>query len=143
MNGKPTAGCRSLNAIGKSVERAERLSFRGDAGPPPSASARHLLVVELGDDGVDRRIDAVDPVEVRRHDLACRYLFALDQRREVSGTTKAEIVAALGGCRTHGLRLDVGRGASDRAEGGASARQFQERPSIRSSVHWCVVYCLS
>ena len=77
---------------------------------------------------------------MRRHHLACRHFFALDQRREVSGTTEAEIVAALGGCRTHGLRPGVGQGASGRTEGGASARQLQERPSIRSSVHRRVVY---
>jgi hypothetical protein len=84
---------------------------------------------------------------VRRHELACRDLFALNQRREISGTAKAEIVAALAGCRTHGLRLDVGRGASDGAkggaQGGAAPRQGQECPSIRSYVHRCLIYSIA
>ena len=42
-----------------------------------------LVVVELRDDRVQLRVDALDALEVRGHDLARRHLARADQAREL------------------------------------------------------------
>ena len=74
-----------------------------------------LVVVELGDDGIELGIHAADALEVRGHDLARRHLFRADEPHELCGGQEAEIRGA--------LRLSAQRAGDGRAGDRCRARR--------------------
>lgn len=120
---------------GQSVERPERLSLL-DAPIGSVRQGQTLRVVELGNDGVDGRIDSVDPLEMGGHDLPRRYLSRPDERGEVSRILEAEVARAC--CRP--LRRGLGsalNGSTTQRGGdcGPSAGCSEERPSVMLRIH--------
>ena len=88
------------------VQRAGRLALRGaPIGRLGQRQAR--VVIELGDDGIDRRVHPADARQVRGHHLAGGRLAPADERDQLEGAAVAEIVGRDSGCRhriRHGRR---------------------------------------
>ena len=89
-----------MNAIGRPCS--------GPTGSPLAHAAvgvvgerQARVVVQLGDDGVERRIHPIDLRQVRRHHLARRDLTAADERRQLARAHEAEIA------RVDGNGIDV------------------------------------
>ena len=79
--GKPTAGSRSLNAIGRPCSGPTGLAVAERAiGGVGQRQAR--VVIEPGDDGVELGIESRDLREKRRHHFARRHLARANLRRE-------------------------------------------------------------
>ena len=73
VNGKPTAGSKSLKACGRPCS-GPTISPARQAAIGLVGQRETSLVVQLGDDGVDLRVDPRDAIEVRGHQLPRRDL---------------------------------------------------------------------
>ena len=105
------------------VQRAERLALRGT--PIGLLGQRQTgVVIELGDDGVDRRVDLADARQVRGHHLASGRLARADERDQLEGAAVAEIVGRDGACRR---RI---RHRRRHGQDGPGARGLEELPAI-------------
>ena len=86
----PRVSSRSLWAIGKAVQRPEcvaaRLSRIG------SARAIERSFRQEGHDGIDLRVDALDPLQMGDHDLHCGEFSRTDPCGELGRREVAEFI---------------------------------------------------
>ena len=87
--GKPTAGSRSLNAMGRPCSGTDRLAAR--QAPIGLVGEREAgLAGQLRDDRGEPRIQPLDPAQVRLHELARRHAPLADQPRQLDRTRIAQ-----------------------------------------------------
>ena len=100
---KADGGLEVLERERQAVQRPDLIARRD---PPVGVVGQRQarVVVELRDDGVERRVQALDPPQMRRHYLARRELPLADEPRQLARAAEAEIVAVGGrGHRAWGL----------------------------------------
>ena len=72
------------------MQRPDALAA-GEAAVGVVGQRQARVVVQLRDDGVDRRVHPIDPRQVRRHHLACRDVTTADQRRQLGPLMKQRL----------------------------------------------------